>query len=129
MEHIASSDLIDLLLLQREAIDVQFQFWISVTFALVVACFVAGSKIQPGYRLLLGGLYLMATATFLIVAMSSFRLDPTARGTGGFDLVAESSEPVFQDLNSPEGRDDLLPPPVSMKLWNIMVNKNASNAD
>jgi hypothetical protein len=51
---------------------------------------------------------LIATASFLIVAMSAFRMDPTESGTGGFDLVAESSQPVFADLNDDLARDDLL---------------------
>jgi ABC-type antimicrobial peptide transport system permease subunit len=51
---------------------------------------------------------LMASATFLIVALSSFRLDPTDAGTGGFDLVAESAQPVLADLGTPAGRDQLL---------------------
>jgi putative ABC transport system permease protein len=50
---------------------------------------------------------LMAAAAFLIVAVSSFRLSPTERGTGGFDLIAESSQSVIADLNSPTGRKDL----------------------
>ncbi|HTN74594.1 MAG TPA: FtsX-like permease family protein [Pirellulaceae bacterium] len=51
---------------------------------------------------------LVAAASFLIVAMSSFRLSPTLTGAGGFDLVATTSEPIFADLNSPEGRQELL---------------------
>jgi putative ABC transport system permease protein len=50
---------------------------------------------------------LMAAACFLIVALSSFRLAPTESGTGGFDLVATTSEPIFADLNSSAGRADL----------------------
>ena len=61
---------------------------------------------NPGRSALTVGL--MATASFLIVAMSSFRLAPTEQGTGGFDLVAESSEPVFEDLNQQGVRRDLL---------------------
>lgn len=51
---------------------------------------------------------LMAAAAFLIVAVSSFRLSPSDRGVGGFDLLAESSEPIIPDLNSEAGRRDLL---------------------
>jgi ABC-type antimicrobial peptide transport system permease subunit len=51
---------------------------------------------------------LMGAASFLIVAVSSFRLDPTDEGIGGFDLLAESSEPIVLDLNSPKGRRELL---------------------
>ncbi|MEL6108613.1 MAG: FtsX-like permease family protein, partial [Planctomycetota bacterium] len=41
---------------------------------------------------------LMATASFLIVAIAAFRLQPTDEGTGGFDLVADSAQPLFEDL-------------------------------
>lgn len=51
---------------------------------------------------------LMAAASFLIVAMSSFRLDPSLEGAGGNDLIAESSEPIFANLNTPAGREELL---------------------
>ncbi len=50
---------------------------------------------------------LVATASFLIVALSSFRLAPTERGRGGFELVAESSAPLFVELNNPKVREDL----------------------
>jgi len=61
---------------------------------------------NPGRSTLTIGL--MAVASFLIVAMSSFRLAPTAAGTGGFDLVAESAEPIFGDWATPAGREQLL---------------------
>jgi ABC-type antimicrobial peptide transport system permease subunit len=53
---------------------------------------------------------LMATACFLIIAISAFRAAPTAEGVGGFDLMAESDRPVFADLNEPQERRDLLGP-------------------
>jgi ABC-type lipoprotein release transport system permease subunit len=55
---------------------------------------------------------LVAAATFLIVAISAFRLDPPSdavrksSGTGGFTLVAQS-EPLFHDLNTAAGRAEL----------------------
>lgn len=51
---------------------------------------------------------LMSSAVFLIVATSSFRLAPSDKGVGGFDWLAESSEPVFANLNDPAERSDLL---------------------
>ena len=51
---------------------------------------------------------LIAVASFLIVAVSSFRLAPTELGTGGFDFVATSSQPIIEDLNSAEGRAEIL---------------------
>jgi hypothetical protein len=57
---------------------------------------------HPGRSVMTIGL--MACATFLIVAMSSFRLAPTASGVGGFHWVAQSALPVYVDLNSPDIR-------------------------
>jgi len=52
-------------------------------------------------------LALAATASFLIVALSAFRLAPTDRGTGGFDLLATADLPLHYNLNSREGRREL----------------------
>lgn len=51
---------------------------------------------------------LVAVASFLIVAVSSFRLTPTEEGTAGFDYVAQSSQPIFADLNSTDGQEEML---------------------
>ncbi|MBL9161350.1 MAG: ABC transporter permease [Planctomycetaceae bacterium] len=50
---------------------------------------------------------LAATASFLIVAMSAFRLAPTNRGVGGFDLLATADLPVLFDPGSESGRREL----------------------
>ena len=50
---------------------------------------------------------LAAVASFLIVALSAFRLAPTEGGTGGFDLLATADLPVFFDLNTAAGRAEL----------------------
>ncbi len=50
---------------------------------------------------------LVASATFLILATSAFRLAPTTAGTGGFEFVATSDQPLYYDLGSPEGRLEL----------------------
>ena len=44
---------------------------------------------------------LVAVASFLIAAVSSFRLSPSQAGTAGFDWVAQSSQPIF-DLSGPD---------------------------
>src|SRR3569832_1680382 len=66
---------------------------------------------HPGRSTLTIGL--IAAASFLIVAISAFRIDPNAdatsrdSGTGGFALIAESAQPIYQDLNSEDGQFDL----------------------
>ncbi len=47
---------------------------------------------------------LVAVACFLIAAVSSFRLTPSERGTAGFEWVAQSSQPIYYDLNTAEGQ-------------------------
>jgi ABC-type antimicrobial peptide transport system permease subunit len=56
---------------------------------------------------------LIASAAFIIVAVESFRRDPSSvpdnkqSGTGGFLLFAQSLLPIFHDLNSSAGREAL----------------------
>jgi putative ABC transport system permease protein len=56
---------------------------------------------------------LMAAACFLIVSVSAFRIDvgrqtpKPASGNGGFSLVAQTDQPIYQNLNSPDGRSEL----------------------
>ncbi len=56
---------------------------------------------------------LLASATFLIVAVESFHKEPDREfygrtgGSGGFSLFAESDVPIFQDLDQPGVRDEL----------------------
>ena len=50
---------------------------------------------------------LVATACFLITSISAFRLDPDESGKGGFELVARSSVPIYEDLNDHEKRVEL----------------------
>ncbi len=52
---------------------------------------------------------LMAAASFLILSISAFRLEPPREsgdlhgGDGGFSLFAETDQPVYQDLSTSEG--------------------------
>jgi putative ABC transport system permease protein len=56
---------------------------------------------------------LIAAATFVIVAVAAGRRNPAVEvpdknsGNGGFRLVAESTEPILPDLNTPAGRATL----------------------
>jgi len=68
---------------------------------------------RPGRSLLC--IALMASATFILVAVDAFRRPPPAgsdsldprSGTGGFPLLAESLLPIPYDANTPEGRERL----------------------
>jgi len=66
---------------------------------------------RPGRSILC--ISLIASATFIIVAVDSFRhrgeasIVDRSSGTGGFPLLAESLLPIVKDPNSPEGQQDL----------------------
>ena len=66
---------------------------------------------NPGRSTLSIGL--IASTSFLIIAVSAFHLDPTLQdprldsNDGGFALVAESDHPILYDLNTDDGRFDL----------------------
>ena len=51
----------ELALLAGGSMDTQFQYWMSVTFAVVVASFVAGERLSRPMRLLAAVLYLLAS--------------------------------------------------------------------
>jgi predicted lysophospholipase L1 biosynthesis ABC-type transport system permease subunit len=69
------------------------------------------SSWSPGRSIL--SLALVACATFVIITVAANRHDAAGdslelpAGTGGFALQAESSVPLYQDLNSKKGRYDL----------------------
>lgn len=66
---------------------------------------------NPGRSTLTIGL--VGAASFLIIAVSAFRLDPPeavgnrAGGSGGFSLMAQSDQPLYQSLGAAEGREEL----------------------
>jgi putative ABC transport system permease protein len=69
--------------------------------------------------------WLIASATFLIVAVAAGQRNPAVElpekfsGNGGFTLVAESSRPILFDLNSEDGRKKLnLSGPEFDAVWN-----------
>ena len=65
MGEIETADLMELVLIHREAMDVQLQFWMTTTFAIIVATFAARELLTFKYRILIAVLYLLATATFI----------------------------------------------------------------
>ena len=66
MDSISTADLLELGLLLRDDIEDQFEFWLSVTFAVIAASFVAGAKLKLSWRAIVGGLYILTTSLFYI---------------------------------------------------------------
>ncbi|MGI9456527.1 MAG: FtsX-like permease family protein, partial [Aeoliella sp.] len=60
---------------------------------------------RPGRSTLTIGL--VASASFLLLAISAFRLAPSSEGTGGYDWFATSDLPLHYDLGKETGRLEL----------------------
>jgi ABC-type lipoprotein release transport system permease subunit len=60
---------------------------------------------RPGRSVLC--IALIASATFLIVALDAFRSGDTSAGAGGYPFVAESVLPLIHDPNTTSGREAL----------------------
>jgi hypothetical protein len=61
MDQVTTSDLLSLVLAQRANIDLQFQFWLTITFAVIVASFSAGDRLNGRLRMFAAVLYFLAT--------------------------------------------------------------------
>lgn len=93
--------------------------WLRTPIARPITAPGPGAMVRMGMRsarrnqrrsLLTAGL--IASASFLIVSLEAFRLDPNAAtgrdsGTGGFALYAESAAPLPYDPATPDGRKSL----------------------
>lgn len=51
---------------------------------------------------------LLSVATFLIASMGVFQMAPTVQGYGGFDLMAESSKPLYRNIALSEVREEAI---------------------
>jgi len=66
MESISNAELIELSFLATDHIYAQFQFWLSITFALIATCFFARDLLSLRIRMVLSTLYLAATSLIYI---------------------------------------------------------------
>ena len=61
MDSSSPAELAELWAIYNSAIEAQFEFWLTVTFAVVVAGFVAGKRLSRKRRIVVAILYLLAT--------------------------------------------------------------------
>ncbi len=51
---------------------------------------------------------LLSVASFLIASMGIFHISPSETGYGGFNLIGESSRPIFRNIASPTVRTEMI---------------------
>lgn len=66
MDLISNAELIEIYLMAQAHVDAQFQYWLSVSFAVIVASFVAGDRLSLKIRMWLAGLYMLAVGVFVL---------------------------------------------------------------
>ena len=65
MDEFSLAELAELLILEQSEINLQFEFWLTVTFAVIVASFVAGSRLVQKLRVAAAFLYVLAVIVFV----------------------------------------------------------------
>lgn len=70
MESLNSAELIELVLLANESLDAQFEYWLSVSIAGIVATFIGGEHLHRKMRVVLVILYLLSSMLFLMKYLS-----------------------------------------------------------
>ena len=58
---------------------------------------------RPWRSLAVAGM--LAAGAYLVFSTGVFKRGEDERGTGGFALIGQSTQPIYRDLNTPEGRE------------------------
>ena len=64
MDLFSAAELMELLLMEQSEINSQFEYWLTISFAVVVASFVAGSRLRHNLRWAVAILYILGVTTF-----------------------------------------------------------------
>jgi hypothetical protein len=65
VDQFSPAELAELFFIAESAIDAQFQFWIAITFAVIVANFVAGRRLSKRSRSVIALLYALAVVVLV----------------------------------------------------------------
>jgi hypothetical protein len=94
VDSLSTAELLELMMILREHIGTQFQYWLSITFAILVARYIAGERFLISWRIFTAVLYGLATAVFSIsiyVGALNFRNYLGELGTRGDLWTGQSS--------------------------------------
>jgi hypothetical protein len=64
MDSMSTAEISEQHLMYVGFVDLQFQYWLSVSFAVIIATFLAGDQLSKRIRFLVCGLYFLATLLF-----------------------------------------------------------------
>ena len=66
MDSLSTAELLELTMILREDLGTQFQYWLSITFAILVARYIAGERFRMSWRIFAAVLYGLTTVVFSI---------------------------------------------------------------
>ena len=94
MDSLSTAELLELMMILREDMGTQFQYWLSITFAILVARYISGERFFMSWRIFAAVLYGLAAAVFSIsyyVGGLNFRNYLSELGTRGDLWTGQSS--------------------------------------
>ena len=107
MDQFSPAELAELFFIRESAIDDQFQFWISITFAVIVANFVGSKRLSPRARVVIALLYTLAVVVlvsrmyYVAIQLIQFREQLEAIGVViNFPIVTVYSRGVLVALGT-----------------------------
>ena len=66
MDSLSTAELLELMMILRDDLGTQFQYWLSITFAILIASYIAGERFLMPWRIFAAVLYGLTTAVFSI---------------------------------------------------------------
>jgi hypothetical protein len=66
VDSLSTAELLELMMILREDMGTQFQYWLSITFAILVARYIAGERFRMSWRIFAAVLYGLTTVVFSI---------------------------------------------------------------
>jgi hypothetical protein len=125
MDSLSTAELLEVAMNFRNSLDNQFQYWLTITFAVLVAGFVAGPKLSTTHRRVITILYFLAAALFFtrtLVDVRNFGIyiqAATERGAEWYSTLA----PMLIG-----GRSILYILGTSITLWFLNSDKRRNDA-
>jgi hypothetical protein len=97
---LSTYEILDLIGTETSQVDAAFEFWLTITFAFVVAAFAARTRFSMRLKLLVSSLYLVASAVFILKYVGDLSAVQTLTAT-----LPETAPNLF---NIPGGLSHLL---------------------
>ena len=65
LDSVPTENLLELIFMAESSVDVQFQAWMAITFAVIVAVYSARAELGTSMRIVIASLYILAVVTLL----------------------------------------------------------------